>query len=65
MAHGNKMYLEEELLSFVQTVAEAARVMLRQGFKEPLLSPIGIRVSREGEVKVGEWEIVHFYEEEQ
>ena len=46
MSNLNKQYSESELLSFAQTVAEAALVLIRQGFKEPLLSPIGIKITR-------------------
>jgi hypothetical protein len=41
----------------------AARVMVSTGFKEPLLSPLGIKVTEEGVVKVGEWEFAHFFED--
>jgi len=33
-------------------------------FKEPLLSPLAIKIDTKGNYKVGEWEFSHFFEDQ-
>jgi hypothetical protein len=41
----------------------AANVLGGLGLKEPLLSPLAIKLTPEGEIKVGEWEFTHYFED--
>ena len=47
----------------MEVVARIADFMVTNGCKEPILSPLGIKVRDDGTVKVGEWEISHFYQD--
>lgn len=62
--HKQMPFEEEELWEMVEVVVRAGRAMLEAGGKEPVLSPVGIKMREEGSWVVGEWEIGHFYEAE-
>ena len=54
----NKKSFEEiEIWSVLSSAVLGAINMLEHGMKEPLLSPKGISLSKEGLIKVGEWEV--------
>jgi hypothetical protein len=55
----NKKSFEEiEIWSVLSSCVLGAITLLEKGCKEPVLSPKGIGLSRDGIIKVGEWELV-------
>lgn len=45
-------------------VVREAKKMTDNKFKEPLLSPKGIKIDQKGGYRVGEWECTHYIEGE-